>query len=203
MSAANTLIERQAELERLVFDDRVTARRVNPYRVELGVQGEEPLVTIVPCTNHRVKNPIGFVCLESGEYQLLTYAFREDLQQLKGSRGGDDELDIFKAVNEILAFDLGFKAIACGYRGSMIMQTGFNEFTLQIEAMPIARMHTDRFPPPGSVKTTCRGLTFYVTIPSAIHPAEFQDFAMSITPSFVGVSWSKERKRREELRKAS
>lgn len=195
------LAERREKLEALCYHDTVVARQVTDTMVKIGQEFEEPLCTVVPCTNHRVKGPIGFIKAANGTYRLVTFVFREDIIQLKGTRGGDTELDVFQPFVKLMELDLKIHTVAYGYRGSMIMQTGFEEFTLQIEAQPIARMHFTRFAPAGSFKTTCRGLLFYITVPGSERPLEFEEFAQSITPSFVAISWKEERNRREELRR--
>lgn len=197
------LAEREDQMERLLFDMEVGCKRVSSQRIEIGLPGQEPLVIFTPCMNHRVKHPIVFIRDEKGQHNLLSVAFREDLYSLKGSRAGDTELDLFEPIAELLKFDLGITIIASGYRGSMIMQTGFDEFTLQIEATPIARMHGGFIQPAGSAKVGCRGLTFYITVPAANDAKQFADFAQAMIPSFVAVSWSKERARRDKMRQAS
>lgn len=192
--------ERREKLEDICYQMDVIAKPTSGSSAVVGVIGQEAICRIVPCMNHRVKNPIGFI-KSNGRYSLMTYAFREDVYLLKGPRGGNTELDLFEPINKLMEADLGVKTIATGFRGSTIIQSGFEEYSLQIDATVIARMHATKYPPAGSVKVTCRGLTFYITVPDAKSPEEFDEFAQAIAPSFVAVSWANERRRRSEMNK--
>ena len=198
---AQPLDERRQILEDLCFHPDVQCIVKSPTMVVVGIPGQEALCTIVTTMNHRVKHPIA--CIKTGGvYTLVAFVFGEAIYGLKGPRGGEGELDLFAPIVKLLELDLGVETLAYGYRGSIIIQTGFDELTLQIDSTPILRMHHGRLKPAGAVKTLSRGLPFYVTMPAANSPEEFEEFAQAITPSFVAVSWNSELKRREALREA-
>lgn len=199
--------ERQARLEALVFDPLVVASGdFEDDGLTVGIPGEDPLCTVVPCINHRVKAPIGFGLYgNKGQLVLVTYELRADIHVLRGNQSDGTGTDVLRPILEILAIDLGAHAFAYGYRGAHIAQTSFDEFTMSIENVAILKAYTKTSPAGVYVKTTNRGMAVIVTSPAynaaykdTMGRVSFKQFAKSATPSMMAASWKEELKQREK-----
>lgn len=201
--------ERQARLEALVFDpDVIASGDFYGAGLTVGKPGEEPLCTVIPCVNHRVKAPIGLGLYgDHGQLQLVTYEIRADIHALRGNQSDGTGTDVLAPILEILAIDLGAHVFAYGYRGAHIAQTSFDEFTLSIENVALLKAYTKTTPAGVYVKTTNRGMDVIITSPAYnrgyvpdMGEVSFVQFAKSATPSMMAASWKEERKQREKRR---